>query len=408
MTSKPWYPVSNYIQDSCANYTKHDFNATIFASQVITASFSAFFYAAVLILSALSVCFKPLVKVIASQAIFVLFLIGAIMVSVNVLNTSDNKTVMLYHRIVTAFVVGIVFVLLGAVRFFTKPTSSPSVRTLGEHEPSMGLVVTMITIPLNITELMILLGAEASKNATPRMQKDLWVLLLTDDMIYIVQKFIQAGVYIWLRNTRAREPFRENAQFYFRILAFFNFIQWVDTQVNVESDFYLNRARAVYGGWFDVLEAMYKALMIDFRLLCSLLFLEHSMQIHHEIDGHAEAADVGNNETSSRIAVTTTSSDRQRKSVGFLIGLSCFLAPFFCAVQYVPKLHFPVCIRATANFLISICIITSGMVLLLKNKLDFDKRDKESVNVKIMVSTGTLQKMRKKRKKLLSHALFYT
>lgn len=388
MTSKLLYPVSSYhIQDSCANYTKHDLNATVFASQIITASFSAFFYAAVLILSALSVCFKPLVKVIASQAIFVLFLIGAIMVSVNVLNTSDNKTVMLYHRIVTAFVVGIVFVLLGAVRFFTKPTSSPSVRTLGEHEPSMGLVVTMITIPLNITELMILLGAEASKNTTPRMQEDLWTLLVTDDMIYIVQKFIQAGVYIWLRNTTAREPYRENAQFYFKILAFFNFIQWVDTQVNVESDFYLNRARVVYGGWFDVLEAMYKALMIDFRLLCSLLFLEHSMQIRHETDGHTEAADVGNNETSRRIAVTMTSSDRQRKSVGFLIGVSCFLSPFFCAVQYVPKLHFPVCIRATANFLIAICIISSGMVLLLKNKLDFDKRDKESVNVKIMVST---------------------
>ena len=309
------------------------------------------------------------------------------MVSVNVLNTSDNKTIMLYHRIVSAFVVGIVFVLFGAVRFFTKPTSSPTHRTLGEHEPSMGLLVTMITIPLNITELMLLLGAEASKNVTPKMKEDLWALLLTDDVIFIVQKFIQAGVYIWLRNTRASESYRENAQFYFKILAFFNFIQWVDTQVNVEGDFHLNRARAVYGGWFDVLEAMYKALMIDFRLLCSLLFLEHSIHIQCGTDDGAEAADVGNDETSRRIDVTMAPSDRQRRNVGFLIGFSCFLAPFFCAVQYVPKLHFPVYVRATASFLISICIITSGMVLLLKNRLDFDKRDKESTNVKIMVST---------------------
>lgn len=387
MNSKPWHPASNFIHSSCANYTKHDLDATVFASQVITASFSAFFYLAVLLLSVLSICFKSLVKVISSQAIFVLFLIGAIMVSVNVLNTSDNKTIMLYHRIISAFVVGIVFVLLGAVRFFTKPTSSPTLRTLGEHEPSMGLVVTMITIPLNITELMIVLGAEASKNETPQMQEDLWALLLTDDVIFIVQKFIQAGVYIWLRNTRASESYRENAQFYFKILAFFNFIQWVDTQVNVESDFYLNRARAIYGGWFDVLEAMYKALMIDFRLLCSLLFLEHSIQIHHETDGGTEAADVGNDETSRRMDVTMASSDRQRRNVGFMVGFSCFLAPFFCAVEYVPKLHFPVYIRATTTFLITICIIASGMVLLLKNRLDFDKRDKESMNVKIMAST---------------------
>ena len=39
----------------------------------------------------------------------------------------------------------------------------------------------------------------------------------------------------------------------FQDIGAFNFIQWVDTQVNVQSDFYLNEARAVYGGWFDVL-----------------------------------------------------------------------------------------------------------------------------------------------------------
>lgn len=368
---------------NCRNITNHDLNATVFASQVITASFSVLFYLAILVLSALSICLKSLVKLISSQAIFILFLIGAIMLSVNVFNTSFNKTIMLYHRIISASVVGIAFVLFGAIRFFTKPTSPP---TLGEHQPSMGLVVTMITIPLNTIELMMLLGAQASKNESPQAQKELWPLLLTDDVILTVQKFIQAGVYFWLRNTKACESYRENAQFYFKILAFFNFIQWVDTQVNVESDFHLNQARAVYGGWFDVLKAMYTGLMIDFRLLCSLLFLEHSIQFQSETDGGTEATGVENNERSSKINMRMTSSDRQRRNVGFLIGFSCFLAPFFSAVQYVPKLHFPVYIRATANFLNSICIIASGMVLLHKNSLDFDKRDKESMNVKIMVS----------------------
>ena len=374
-----WQLKSNFVYN-VGNYTNHDLNATVFASQVITASFSALFYLVVLVLSALSICFKSLVKLISSHSIFILFLIGAIILTVNVFNTSANETIMLYLRIISAFVVGIAFVLLGAIRFFTKPTRPP---TLGDHEPSMGLVVTMITIPLNTIEMMMMLGAQASKKETSHALKDLWPLLLTDDAMFIVQKFIQAGVYIWLRNTRPCESYRENAQFYFKILAFFNFIQWVDTQVNVENDFHLNEARAVYDGWFDVLKAVYTGLMIDFRLLCSLLFLEHSIQIQSQ----TEAAEFENNGGKSTARMTSmSSSDRQRRSAGFVIGFSCFLAPFFSAIQYVPRLHLPVYIRAIANFLNSICIAASGTALLRKNSLSFDKKDKESMSVKIMVS----------------------
>lgn len=383
-SNNSWQLKSSLVY-SVENYTNYDSNATVFALQVITASFSALFYLGVLALSALSICFKSLGKLLTlSQATFILFFIGAIMLTVNVFNTSTNELIMLCHRVISAFVVGIAFVLLGAIRFFTKPTSRP---TLDEQQPSMGLIVIMITIPLNTVELMIMLGAQASKNETRHTLKDLWPLLLTDDVIFIVQKFIQAGVYIWLRNTRPCESSKENAQFYFKILAFFNFIQWVDTQVNVESDFHMNEARTVYGGWFNVLKALYTGLMIDFRLLCSLLFLEHSIQIQSETDnGGTEAADVENNERNRNTSMRMTSSDRQRRNAGFLIGFCCFLAPFFSAVQYVSKLHLPVYIRATANALNSICIITPGAVLLSKNTLGFNKRDKESMSVKIMVS----------------------
>lgn len=381
--SYTWRLEDSFVYTNCGNYTNHDLNATVFALQVITASSSSLFYLVVVVLSTLSVCFKSLVKVISSQATSILLLIGVIMLTINVFNTSANKTIVLYHRIISAFVVGIAFVLFGAIRFFTNPTCPP---TLGEHQPSMGLVVIMITIPLNSIELMILLGAQASKNETSQTLKDLWPLLLTDDVIFIAQKFIQAGVYFWLRNTRPCESCRENAQFYFKILAFFNFIQWVDTQVNVQSDFHLNEARAVYGGWFDVLKAMYTGLIIDFRLLCSLLFLEHSIKIQSETsDGDSERVEFENNDRNSTARVMN-SSDRQRRNAGFTIGFSCLLAPFFSAVQYVPKLHLPVSIRATANFLNSTCIIASGLLLLFKNKHGFDKRDKESMSVKIMVS----------------------
>ena len=81
---------------------------------------------------------------------------------------------------------------------------------------------------------------------------------------------------------------------------------------------------------------MYTGLIIDFRLLCSLLFLEHSIKIQSETsDGDTEPVEFENNERNSTARVMN-SSDRQRRNAGFLIGFSCFLAPFFSAVQYVP------------------------------------------------------------------------
>lgn len=387
MDSYPWRQINCFNHPDCGNNTNHNFNATAFASQVITASFSLCFYSAVLLLSGLSVCFKSLVKAFSSHTTFILFLIGAIVVSVNVFNTSDNKTIMLYHRIVSAFSVGIVYFLLGAIGFFKKPTAEESSthRKLGEHHPSMGLLVTIITLPLITTELMFLLGAQASEKEMPAAEQKFWPLLLTDDAIFIAQKFIQAAVYVWLRNSRACECYKENAQFYFKILAFFNFVQWVDTLVNIERDLVLNRARAMYGESFVVLESLYKALLIDYRLLCSFLFLEHSMQIRYETDG-TETADAGEIETRCRIYIMT-SSDRQYRNLGFLLGFFCFLAPFGCAVCYVHRLDLPVYIRVTANFLNAICIVACGMILLLKNRLDFERRDNESVSVKVMVST---------------------
>ena len=48
----------------------------------------------------------------------------------------------------------------------------------------------------------------------------------------------------------------------------------------------LSGAELIYGEWFDVpVVTFYKALIIDYRLLCSLLFLEHSLE-----EGHAKTS----------------------------------------------------------------------------------------------------------------------
>ena len=386
MATKHWNNISSFHSNPrlvCQNESAaKDFNNTVFACQVITASFSMLFYLAVLVLSALGVCFKSIVNLFSSHASFILFLIGAIMTSVNVFTTSSETAVaiMLYHRIVSVFLVGVVFVLFGALRLFTKPSSSSNHLTLGQHQPSMGLLITLITLPLNATELMILFGVSASKHEIPR---NIWLLFVVSKAIFIVQKFIQVAIYVWLRGTKVCEPYRENAQFYLKVLAFFNFLQWVDAQVNSGKEVYVKLAKDIYSEWFQVLYGLYKALLIDYRLLCSLLFLEHSIQVENEIDA-AEMAEGGNNEQTNRIV--TTPANRQNRNAGYIVGFSCLLAPFICALYYVHKLGLSAHTRAAATFLNSVCILVCGMVLLLKNNLDFDKRDTESRGFKVMVS----------------------
>ena len=356
-----------------------DFNSTAVASQVITASFSMLFYLAILVLSSLGVYSKSVVKLFSSHAMSIFFLIGLIMTPVNVFNASGRSTITLCQRIVSVFLVGVVFVLFGAVLFFKKPSRSPS-NHLGQHQPSMGLLLTIITLPLNATELLILLTFRAVADTMP---ENLRLLLVLDEAVFFVQKFIQVAVYVWLRGLEVRDSYRENAQFYFKVLAFFNFIEWLDAQVVLDRGIKVTRANEVYGEWFEILYGLYKALLIDYRLLCSLLFLEHFIQVKNETEG-SEIAEGGFNEVSNHGVATST--NRHNRNIGFIVGFSCLLAPVICALFYVRELNLSVYTRAVVTFLNSLLILVCGMVLLLKNNLSFDKRHTESNSVKIMVS----------------------
>ncbi|XP_015756375.1 PREDICTED: uncharacterized protein LOC107335850 isoform X2 [Acropora digitifera] len=363
--------------DSFHNESKlNDFNSTRFASQVITSSFSILCYVVVFVLSVLSVCFKSIRKFLASPARHIFFLIAGILTSVAVLNTRHGKPDVIrdYHVTVSAFLVGVVLVLLGAVLFFEKPRSRSEYQaTLGKHQPSMGLLLTIITLPLCAIGLLILIEEQASKGET-------WLVLVVNQAVFILQKVIQAAVYVWLRDFRVRESCRENARFYFEVLAFFNFIDWLDTQATLNIAFDVEQAENFYGEWFGFLFRVYKALLIDYRLLCSLLFLEHSIQVQNET---TDAEVRGNG--SSQIDISRTSINRQNRNIGFVVGFSCLLIPLICALHYVEKLDVAVSTRAVATLLGSLIILASGGALLRNNRFDYDREHTESKAVKIMV-----------------------
>ena len=367
----------------CGNISKHDRECTEFATRIVALGYSIVFYVAMLLLSVFGVFFKACEK-FPKRVEVIFFLTGILLVSLSIFVNSSDLTLTLYQRIASAFLVGIVFVLFGASLFFSRPTPSSYHCTLSRQQPSMGLVVSVITVPLIITEILLFLGAESSKDGYRDSRKKLRVLILVDGLVSMIQKFLQLIIYLYLRNRTARPCHKKSAIFYLKILAFYNFIQWVDNQVNAENDIGMNRARQVYSEWFDVLVILYKALIIDYRLLCSLLLLEHSveLQIQANVDGRVHGSE-GDDRVTRYIM---TVSDRHRRMCGFIIGFFCFISPFLCAVFYIHKLHISSLNHIFATFLNSSCIVVTGTLILRKNRLDFDERDKESVGVKIMVS----------------------
>lgn len=111
-----------------------------------------------------------------------------------------------------------------------------------------------------------------------------------------------------------------------------------------------------------IFNVFYKALIIDYRLLCSLLFLEHSLEDEHE------DRDSGRGQTDAVISRDLNLSERKLQSVGFIAGFTSLSAPICCGLYYVKRLAIPPWVHVFAIF-VNLEIIVFGTLFLLKNDL---------------------------------------
>ncbi|XP_068689783.1 uncharacterized protein [Montipora foliosa] len=368
----------------CHPASQQDLNQTMSASQWIVASYSLLFYVVLFVLGAVSVCSQTCVKICSSQAMLIVFLIGAMMDLVHMFTNSHKLELNIYFRLTACILIGIVFAVFGAVLFFSKAEGVDNRQhTLQKQQPSMGFVVAAITIPLIIVECFLLAATWASKNLNDSFElSNPWSLIVSDKLVFLLQKIIQAITYCnVLRYKTFSARYIENAKFYFKILAFFNFIEWVDSQVNEDSDVQLSGENVVYEAWFDVFVTFYKALIIDYRLLCSLLFLEHALE---DADGGAD-----NNDGDATWTRSLNMQLRKHRNFGVLVGFTSLSAPIFCALYYVPKLHMPAWVHAF-SIAVNLAIIGFGVIFLKTG--DFTSEERNSTTglglsgVKIMVS----------------------
>ncbi|KAK2559707.1 hypothetical protein P5673_017797 [Acropora cervicornis] len=359
----------------CSAATQNDLNKTRLVTEVLFACGTGAFYLVVVALSICGVYFANFARLCTSRGTFFVFVVGALVASTNVFTYSDNMDVKIYFRCSVVLIVGIVYILFGAALFFKLREEGANQQALGGKQPFMGAAVGLVTFPLFALEIVLLALAFSKSakdsNGEQHIQR---VLIAVDKFLFLFQKPVQLAIYLCLRRAIPRAEFRKNAQFYFRIISFFNLIEWLDSQVNVDADLLLSGIHdKSYPGWSDVLIVVYKALIIDYRLLCSLLFLEHSLEIGDNQNQQVEDHVINDN---------MADRDELNRCCGFFAGAICLLGPLLFGLYFVPDVKIGASVQLSA-MIVQVAIVISGLLLIRRNNLEAGE-DKASA-VKIMV-----------------------
>ena len=167
-------------------------------------------------------------------------------------------------------------------------------------------------------------------------------------------------------------------------------MEWVDSQVNVDSDVRLTGVQETLDSWFDVFTDLYKALIIDYRLLCCLLFLEHSLEIQTDEgddgNGGQQADDAAVDELEGPVISYMAPAARQQSCIGYMAGCLFLIVAVVSGLSYVYSLNIEQYAWVQGlPIIVNLVMVSCGICLLYKNNLE-EGENRESPGVKIMVS----------------------
>ena len=180
----------------CGYVTESDKNSVAMASQVISASFAAVFYLVMFFQGILVICIERFVRISSSHGTLFVFFVGGLFACINVITTRNNLYVALNFRLFTVPLIGIIFLFFGVTLFSRELPPGENRPTLGRQQPSMGLVVSIITVPLVGIEIVLLI-ATFNSISTDEINESLthleWLLLKTEKSLFLAQKIFQIG-----------------------------------------------------------------------------------------------------------------------------------------------------------------------------------------------------------------------
>lgn len=230
----------------------------------------------------------------------------------------DEKLVYFIYIALVNVIVGMLVIVLGSHVFFT--AVSMDEEPLGFHHPKMSMIIWFVTIPLS------LLGILESVTSW----KDNKYKAVTY-VIGLFQKLVQAGVYHFdLRHKRPRRGRELGASLYLKIVSYFNFVMWLDSMMmGHKGNPFLEKT---FGKGFSIVAFALSALLIDYHLLCCLIFAEHSIEVdnpHRHVEFDDDIETDMSNDTQLKIHVS------RMRGCGLLVGLVCICLQMLSALQYL-------------------------------------------------------------------------
>ena len=206
----------------------------------------------------------------------VIFFLGALLTVITTLSSYTENSVYTVYLFFLLIFCGMIVLLVGSAVLFENASPDRSHGDyiherlpVGYKHGSIGLIIWTVTGPLCILELLF--AVCAAKHGPFEAYAPFMYIAL-------VQKVIQAKVYQFsLRHKVAKRDMRMGCSWLLKIISVFNFAFWIDWIVasRSDNDFVVH----LFGNGFSVVKAAYNALLIDYRLMCGLLFLEHSLEL---------------------------------------------------------------------------------------------------------------------------------
>jgi len=366
------------------NASNNDHKITEITCEWIASIGAGIFYVVLLVLILLSRCRWPSSTCSSCfsyrpEATKIVFLVGAIILPLNVftnaIDTAEDKELKrkLWFRIVVDVLMGNVVLLSGLCIFkkiprctctdpehqndnvkgiiscfrsifnkFTRCTCSVSEHqndiprcTVPEHQndnvKKLRQQIPMAFICIVTLLILIMEGIflGITQNKSHHNQK---VLITADKCIFLIQKLFQAIVYYVLCNVLCLDTSCENytmkirqAQLYFKVMSIYNAFLWLDSIVNIEADLILAKVEEDAPPWVSIIGTVYEAFIIDYRMLFSLMFLEHSLELP-DSDGNGD-----------EYSETSSEESGSMKRITIINAGGCFLGLICCALQVFKK-----------------------------------------------------------------------
>lgn len=285
---------------------------------------------------------------------------------------SSFKKMYLIYEMSKVILFGIVVTLCGAIVFFDIRRNN-QIKSIGHHHGKISVFICAITIILLIFELFMLIGSFTEPDYIS-------ACLILSGML---QKSFQAVLYyFFLRSKIPAEGKLIGASWYFKIISLFNFSMWLESIkiADMQGETFI---ASIFQGGATLFSYGYAAFLIDYRLLCCIIFLENALKIDKVI---LNGKEMETQRSSSDILVleSVEIAEQFRVHADGMTGLGYSCGITLCLLQLLNILVFTGTFRPWANIFSivgDVVVVTTGAAFLhLKRKASHDNIERTDRN----------------------------